>query len=73
MCVCVGGGGGGGGRGVFKRGGGGERGIGFSNRKGGESKPTEQKECTSSASFCDITSLEYCKNLQQRTCFFFNC
>ena len=53
--------------------GGGERGIGFSNRKGGESKPTEQKECTSSASFCDITSLEYCKNLQQRTCFFFNC
>lgn len=54
-------------------GGGGERGIGFSNRKGGESKPTEQEECTSSASFCDITSLEYCKNLQQRTCFFFNC
>ena len=65
-----GGGGGGGGEGGFKRE---ERGIGFLNRKGGESKPTEQEECTSSASFCDITSLEYCKNLQQRTCFFFNC
>ena len=54
-------------------GGGGGRGIGFSNRKGGESKPTEQEECTSSASFSDITSVEYCKNLQQRTCLFFNC
>lgn len=41
--------------------------------EGGESKPTEQEECTSSASFCDITSVEYCKNLQQRTCLFFDC
>lgn len=50
---------------VGGEGGGGERGIGFSNREGGESNPTEQEECTSSACFCDVMSLDYCKTCSQ--------
>lgn len=37
-------------------GGGGEGNRVFKQEGGEESKPTEQEECTSSASFCDITS-----------------